>query len=138
MKKITLSILTAAMICLAACSRGGPAPTATPAFSPTPGPLDVLAASDTDTVTAAQTHVPPASATDLTFDEAAYNQALGFEGRMLQEMYAVLGQPVEMPVYVPSEDDPNAQIGTLPYNGFVVETLRTATSETVQRVYLPE
>ena len=139
MKKIiSILLLTAALFCLAACDRGqsasDPAPSPTP--SPTNDDLAILAASDTDAAAAVQSHVPPASSTDLEVDGAAYEKALSCVGMTIFDLYDTIGQPQQAPTYVASSQQENAQDGTLPYQGFSVKTLRTETEETVRDVVL--
>lgn len=138
MKKTVLTILlAAALLSLAGCgSHGGAEPAAAPTADP--APMAAAAASDTDAALASQTHIPPASPTDLSFDEDSYDLALGYVGRTLQELYAAIGQPIELPLYSPSEAQPGAQDGKLTYTGFYVITLRTDTGEVVQEIRMAE
>lgn len=135
MKKIIVFFLLTAILCLGGCSRGDSGDAAADDPSPTEDITLAVAASDTNTAVAAQNHIPPASATDLSFDETAYDQALDYVGRTLQDLYAVIGQPIEMPIYSPSEIQEGAQDGKLTYQGFFVRTLRTDTGEIVQEIY---
>ena len=138
-KRTVILLLAAALLCLAACSRGGSdqaAATPEPSATPTTDELALMAASDTDAVASRQSHVPPESPTDLLIDGPAYDKATGCVGKTIFDLYAAIGQPVQTPVYAPSATQQNAQEGTLIYTGFNVITLRTDTSEVVQRVDL--
>lgn len=137
-KSIPILLLTAALLSTAACSRGGEAAEATPAptASPNPDELTIMAASDTDAAASVQSHVPPASDTDLQIDGEAYDKAAGCIGKTIFDLYAAIGQPRQTPLYVVSDAQQNAQEGTLSYTGFDVHTLRTSTTEIVQRVEL--
>ena len=95
-----------------------------------------MAASDTDAAASRQSHVPPASSTDLEIDGEAYDKATDCIGMTIFDLYAAIGQPIETPVYAPSRLQENAQDGTLVYKGFTVWTLRTDTQEIVHDVYL--
>lgn len=138
-KAIPILLLAAALLGLAACNRSaGPAatPTPEPSATPTNDELAIMAASDTDAAASVQSHVPPASSTDLQIDSAAFDAASGCVGKTIFDLYAAIGQPRQTPVYTASETQQGAQEGVLVYNGFTVYTLRTDASEVVQGVEL--
>ena len=138
MKKIIPALLlTAALLSLAACGRSaGPSVTPTPGPSATPSndELAIMAASDTDAAASVQTHVPPASSTDLQIDGEAYDKAAACVGKTIFELYSAIGQPQQTPVYVPSSVQQDAQEGTLVYKGFNVYTMRTSAEEIIQGI----
>lgn len=138
MKKTILALLlAAAFLSLAACGRGSEqAAEPSPSPSPNADELDIAAASDTDAAAARQSHVPPASDTDLQIDGAAFDKAVDCIGMTIFDLYAAIGQPSQTPVYTTSARQENAQDGTLPYKGFNVQTLRTSTQEIVLDVVL--
>lgn len=137
-KRIAIILLAAAVLSLAACGRGGsqPSPTAAPSPTPNTDDLAIMAASDTDATASRQSHVPPASATDLEIDAAAYDKAIDCIGLTIFDLYAAIGQPLQAPAYAPSSVQDDAQDGTLTYKGFTVWTLRTDAQEIVHEVYL--
>lgn len=138
MKKcIAIILLAAALLCLAACSRDQAAaePTSEPIATPSMDEMALAAASDTDAVASRQSHVSPASSTDLEIDGEAFEKATDCIGLTIFDLYGAIGQPLQSPVYEPSSQQ-NAQDGTLVYKGFSVTTLRTDTQEIIQDVVL--
>lgn len=137
MRKIIPIILLAAMaLSLTACHHNetAAAPEASPSPTPSQDELAILAASDTDAAAAVQSHVPPASSTDLQVDGAAYEKAMDCVGLTIFDLYAAIGKPIETPVYAPSATQEGVQEGTLVYMGFSVTTERTDTEELVRAV----
>ncbi len=141
-KTIAILILTAVLISLAGCAglaqkanEKEAAANASPAPSPTPDMTDILAASAANAETAAQTHTPPASASNTQIDQAGYEKAQQCVGKSLEELYAAIGQPIEEPTYGPSCQQEGAEDGMLTYNGFYVWTVRSDSGEVVQEVY---
>lgn len=137
-KTISIILLASVAMCLSACHRTAEVSEAAPTPVPTASQdeLAILAASDTDAATSVQSHVPPASPTDLQIDGAAYEAALTCVDKTIFDLYVAIGQPAQTPVYAPSAVQENAQEGTLVYTGFTVRTLRTDTEEIVQQVDL--
>lgn len=138
-KLIPILLLSAALLSLAACDRGSasqPDYTPMPSATPTNDELAIMAASDTDAAASVQSHIPPASSTDLEIDGEAYDKATACVGMTIFDLYTAIGQPAQTPVYTVSASQTDAQQGALIYKGFTVYTLRTSTEETVQRVEL--
>lgn len=142
-KLIALFILTAMVLSLAGCAglaakanEKDAAAGITPEPSPTPDMTDILAASAANSQTAAQTHTPPASSSNVQVDQAAFERAQQCVGQGVDALYAAVGYPVETPTYGPSCLQEGAEDGMLYFNGFYVWTVRTDTSEIVQEVYL--
>ena len=146
-KTISLLILAALVLSLAACAgHGDPQNAQSPsAPSPTPDMTDILTASATN---AAAAKTPPASDTNAqavqtqaaagTLDQALFEKAKACIGRNVQELYDAVGQPAETPVYGPSCLQEGAEDGIMAYPGFSVWTVRTDTDETVHDVYVNE
>ena len=141
-KTIVILVLTAVLISLAGCAglaekanEKDAAANATPAPSPTPDMSDILAASAANAEAAAQTHTPPASASNAQIDQEGYEKAQQCVGQSLEELYAAIGEPIEEPTYGPSCLQEGAEDGMLTYNGFYVWTVRSESGEVVQEVY---
>lgn len=136
--------------CAGLAQKAVDAENATPVPSPTPDLTGILSASASDAATAAQTHVPPASssnaqtaaeqqpAAEQPSGQQGYETARGYIGLSVQDLYAAVGQPTGTPTYGPSCLQEGAEDGMLPYDGFSVWTIRTATEELVHEVYLSE
>lgn len=140
MKKIfALLLVLGLMMGLAAC---GAEPEAEENLVPlepveaTDEPLEeeVLRASETNAAALAEA-VPPASATDTSLDQAAYDKAQELVGASVEELYAAIGEPTETQ-YAASCLEDNAEDGMLFYEGFYVWSLRTAEEEIVHAIYL--
>lgn len=95
---------------------------------------EVLRASETNAAALAEA-VPPASATDTSLDQAAYDKAQKLVGASVEDLYATIGEPTETQ-YAASCLEDNAEDGMLFYEGFYVWSLRTAEEEIVHAVYL--
>lgn len=147
MKKIiSLLILAALALALVGCSGHEDTPDPNAAAEPTATPdlTDILTSSATN---AAGAKTPPASGTDAqqTQDGAvpqavqeAYEKARSCIGLPVTDLYAAVGQPIGEATYGPSCLQVDAEDGMLPYDGFSVWTVRSATAETVHDVFLNE
>lgn len=143
MKKIVALLLAALLVVsFAACDRFGKDEPAQVEATPEPTPDESLAAeleaSATDVAQANQTHTPPASPTDLGYDEELFAKAQECIGLTVQELYEAIGEPQEEPTYGPSCLQEDAEDGMLLYDGFYVWTIRTEESEIVHDVDLDE
>lgn len=146
MKKI-VSLLILAMLALALVGCSGHEDAADPnAAEPTATPdlTDILTSSATN---AANAKTPPASSTDTQQPQdgavpqavqEAYEKARACIGLPVADLYAAVGQPIGEATYGPSCLQVDAEDGMLPYDGFSVWTVRSATAETVHDVYLNE
>lgn len=140
MKKI-ISLLLAALMMLSLAACGGAKDDeagATPEPTTTEGPSVDLEASATDVEQANQTHIPPASATDLVFDEETFAKAQECIGLSVDELYEAIGRPAQEPTYGLSCLQEGAEDGMLLYDGFYVWTIRTQEGETVHDVDVDE
>lgn len=138
MRKTLILLLAAALfVTVSACSLTQQAPP-TPSPVPTEDPSVILAASDTNTAAAAQSHVPPVSDTNTVVNSDPYRQAITYIGQPVADLYAAIGQPLEAGIYAASTVQSGADDGTLHYNGFFVQTLRSEAGEFVYDVYLDD
>lgn len=136
MKKILTLLLALVMaLALTACGGSGTETAeAEPDATATPNAEEVLAASASDAAALAESE-PAASSTDATLNESAYNTALEYVGRTVEELYEAIGEPTETQ-YAASCLEDGAEDGMLFYEGFYIWSLRTDESETVYQVYL--
>lgn len=95
---------------------------------------EIMLASETNAAALAEA-VPPASATDTSLDQAAYDKAQELVGASVEELYEAIGEPTDSQ-YASSCLEENAEDGMLFYNGFYVWSLRGADGEIVHAVYL--
>ena len=141
MKKILVCLLLIGLMSgLCACGGGAPEPTPEPTATPEPTPdiTQILAASASDAEQAAQ-NMPPASSTDtMILDEEKYALALECVGLTVEEMYEVIGEPLDAQYQssCEGEEGEEAEDGMLLYEGFYVWTVRTQEHEIVRDVYI--
>ena len=95
---------------------------------------EIMLASETNAAALAEA-APPASATDTSLDQAAYDEAQKLVGASVEELYETIGEPTDSQ-YASSCLEENAEDGMLFYNGFYVWSLRNADEEIVHAVYL--
>lgn len=95
---------------------------------------EILLASETNAAALAQM-TPPASATDTSLDQVAYEKAQEMVGASVEELYEAIGEPSDSQ-YATSCLEENAEDGMLFYNGFYVWSLRRADEEIIHEVYL--
>lgn len=100
----------------------------------TPTVEEIMLASETNAAAHAEA-VPPASATNTSLDQAAYETAQEFVGLSVEELYEAIGEPTDTQ-YAASCLEDNAEDGMLFYDGFYVWSLRKGNQETVHEVYL--
>lgn len=140
MKRILLILLCGAMVlCLTACGASEPEPTPEVELTEiepvlTDAETEAVSASD---AAAPSEDIPPASATDIDLDEAAFAAAEACVGRTAQELYEAVGEPTGEVSYAASCLEENAEDGMLFYDelGFYVWTVRSDSGETVHAVY---
>lgn len=134
-------------------------PTAEPTPEPTEEPAEETPADDasaTDTLEEAPAsgsdavYTEPTYLTDLeptpeaededeeepVLDDAAYEAAMAFVGRPVEELYEAIGEPTGGSLYAASCLEDGAEDGMLYYDGFYVWTVKNGSGETVHNVDL--
>lgn len=131
MKKLLIALLCLGLlIALAACGGGRAAPETTP--EPEAAPVS-------EPVTEPEPTPEPAPVTEAApepegaLDEAAFEAAQSVVGRGVDELYALIGEPVSSQ-YAASCLVEGADDGMLLYDGFYVWTVRDGDGETVYEV----
>lgn len=139
MKKIiALLLVLGLMMSFAACgakTETNEDPVLSEPIEPTAVPVEeIMLASETNAASLAEA-VPPASATNTSLDQEAYDKAQELVGASVEDLYEAIGEPTDTQ-YASSCLEENAEDGMLFYNGFYVWSLRTTDEETVHAVYL--